>query len=77
VTAGHAFEFTSIAFNVVGSVFIAKRDSRGYRIFMAGFLPSAAFAVYYRHWGMLTLYVYYLAVNCYGFYVWRKTDGER
>ena len=38
--------------------------------------PSAAFAVYYRHWGMLALYLYYLAVNCYGLYLWRKQDAD-
>lgn len=73
---GRTFEYTAVAINVVGSVFVAHRNRLGYKLFIAGFLPSAAFAVYYRHWGLLSLYIYYLAVNCYGLYLWRKADVD-
>lgn len=75
MTAGNVFEYTAVMLNVVGSVLIARQDRRGYKVFIIGFPPSAAFAIYYRHWWLLTLYVYYLVVNCYGFYLWRRRDG--
>jgi len=70
VDAGHMFEYVSVAVNMVGSVFLAHRNIVGYRIFIAGFPASAGFAIYYGHWGMLGLYVYFFAVNCYGHYKW-------
>lgn len=77
MTTGQLFEYLSVAINVVGSVFIARQDLRGYKLFIAGFFPASAFAIYYQHWGLLTLYIYYLAVNCYGLYLWRKRDGRK
>lgn len=77
MTVGQFCEYSAVALNVVGSVFVARRDTRGYRLFILGFPPSAGFALYYRHWGMLALYAYYLAVNCYGLYMWRRADGNK
>lgn len=73
---GPVLEYANVLFSVVGSVYIARRDRRGYVIFIAGFPMAAAFAAYYRHWWLLLLYVYYFLVNCYGFYKWRKHDAD-
>lgn len=72
MSIGYVFEYSSVVLSMIGSVFIAHRDRRGYLIFIVSFFPAAAFAVYYRHWGLLTLYTYFLAVNCYGYYRWRR-----
>jgi len=72
MTIGNVFEYLSVILNMAGSVFIAHRNVHGYQIFIIGFIPSAGFAIYYRHWGMLGLYIYFLCINCYGYYKWRK-----
>lgn len=72
MSVGHIFEYSSVALSMIGAAFIARRNIRGYLIFIAGFFPSAAFAVYYSHWGMLLLYIYFLLINSYGYYIWRK-----
>jgi nicotinamide riboside transporter PnuC len=74
IDVGRIFEYTAVVFNIIGSMCIAQRDRRGYAVFIAGFVPSAAFAIYYRHWGMLTLYIYFLLVNCYGYQYWRRHE---
>lgn len=76
VDIGRVFEWASVASGAIGSIFIAHRNPVGYKIFLAGFLPSAAFAVYYRHWGLLMLYTYYAGMNSYGLYRWRRYDGK-
>ena len=77
MTFGHILEYSSVLGSVVGAVYVARLDKRGYLIFIAAFFPAAGFAIYYKHWGLLGLYIYFLAVNCYGYLHWKKNGIKR
>jgi nicotinamide riboside transporter PnuC len=70
------FQILIVLTGVGGAYFVAKRDTKGFKIFIFSNILLIATSLSHELYGMTLLYVFYTAMCFYSIWSWKKIDAQ-
>jgi nicotinamide riboside transporter PnuC len=72
MTAVIVFQWLGVALNLLGAIFVARKNASGFPIFILGNVALAAMSIILHLWGMVLLETIYAGINVYAIIEWKK-----
>ena len=69
------FEYILTVLSIAGAILVAKKDHRGFYLWLISNPLWIIFDLIYKHYGQAFLFVVYTIITCYGIYEWKFKYG--